>query len=446
MAKTKYRTAPLKSTQMPPGIPYIIGNEFAERFSYYGMRSILVIFMTHYLMGKNGSLNVMGDEEAQTYYHLFVSGVYFTPIIGAIIADAFWGKYRTIINLSLIYCLGHLALALDDTRIGLAIGLTLIAIGSGGIKPCVSAHVGDQFGATNKYLLEKIFAWFYFAINLGSTSSTLLIPWTLEAFGPHIAFGIPGLLMFIATFVFWLGRYKFVHIPAGGVEFIKETFSKEGIRAVTNLFVIYIFVAMFWALFDQTGSSWVLQATKMDLHLFGIEWLPSQIQAANPIMVLFFIPLFSYVIYPAINKVFLLTPLRKISIGFFVAVPSFLIPAWVEYQLTNGFQPNIAWQILAYAFITAAEIFISITCLEFSYTQAPKKMKSIIMGFFFISFSMGNAFTAAVNYLIQNENGTSKLEGADYFLFFAGVMLVTAIVFIFVAMNSEEKTYIQDEE
>jgi POT family proton-dependent oligopeptide transporter len=158
--EARYRTAPAPITGMPPGIPYIVGNEAAERYSYYGMRAILVIFMTKFLMNANGELDVMTDEQAKTWFHVFVTAVYFFPIFGAIISDAFFGKYRTILVLSIVYCLGHLTLAIDDTRTGLALGLGLIAIGSGGIKPCVSAHVGDQFGQTNARLLPKVFGWF----------------------------------------------------------------------------------------------------------------------------------------------------------------------------------------------------------------------------------------------------------------------------------------------
>ena len=118
------------------------------------------------------------------------SAVYFTPLLGAIVADAFFGKYKTIVSLSVVYCLGHLALALDETRLGLAVGLTLIAIGAGGIKPCVSAHVGDQFGKSNGHLLTKIFGWFYFSINLGAFASQIMTPILLDRFGPHI-FGVP---------------------------------------------------------------------------------------------------------------------------------------------------------------------------------------------------------------------------------------------------------------
>ena len=192
MADSPYLTAPVKSTGMPKGIPYIIGNETAERYSFYGMKAILVIFMTKYLMDSNGEVAPMAAGDAKVWYHLFNSAVYFTPLLGAILADAFLGKYKTIISLSLVYCAGHFALALDDSRLGLSIGLTLIAIGAGGIKPCVSAHVGDQFGKTNGHLLSKIFAWFYFAINFGAFLSQIMTPVLLDRYGPHVAFGVPG--------------------------------------------------------------------------------------------------------------------------------------------------------------------------------------------------------------------------------------------------------------
>ena len=147
---SKYLHAPLASGTIPRGIPYIIGNEAAERFSFYGMRTILVVFMTQYLIGANGQIEAMAADEAKGWYHLFVSAVYLTPLLGALLSDSLLGKYRTIILLSIIYTLGHFALALDDTRLGLAIGLGLIALGAGGIKPCVSAHVGDQFGTSNR--------------------------------------------------------------------------------------------------------------------------------------------------------------------------------------------------------------------------------------------------------------------------------------------------------
>lgn len=447
-----YATRPAQTTRMPPGIPYIVANEAAERFSYYGMRAILVVFMTEYLRNAAGQLAPMSETEARQYYHLFSTGVYLLPILGALVSDAFFGKYRTILWLSLVYCAGHLALALGDTSAGmsllsprgwLAAGLILIAVGSGGIKPCVSAHVGDQFSASNQHLLPKVFGWFYFSINLGAAASQLLTPYLLDRTGPEWAFGVPGLLMGFATLAFWFGRRRFVHIPPAGRTFLTDAFSSEGLRAIGKLSIIYAFVAVFWSLFDQTGAAWVLQAKRMDRFVFGHEILPSQVQAINPLLIMIYVPLFNYVIYPTIDRFFPLTPLRKISIGLFLTVPSFLISAFIAQRLDAGHVVHVGWQFAAFAIMTAAEVLVSITCLEFSYTQAPNRMKSIIMAVYLLSISLGNLFTSAINYVIAEPDGTSRLSDTHYYLFFSGLMLSAAIGFVFVAVRYQERSYIQ---
>jgi POT family proton-dependent oligopeptide transporter len=404
---SRYRTTPADTDRMPPGIPYIIGNEAAERFSYYGMRTILTIFMVRYLsLMSDTAMPAMSRAEAQEHYHTFSSWVYFFPIIGAIISDAFIGKYRIIIWVSVLYCLGHLALALMGSG-GLSAegwmwaGLFLIALGSGGIKPCVSAHVGDQFGHRNRQLMGRVYQWFYFSINLGSTLSTLLTPWLLEWYGPHVAFGVPGVLMAIATLMFWLGRNEYIHVPPGGLAFLREVFSADGLLTILRLSLVYLCIAVFWALFDQTSSAWVLQAEDMNLRWLGIDWLPSQIQVLNPILVMVMIPLFQFLIYPLLDRVVRLTPLRKIGIGLFVMAVGFGLSAVVQGWIDGGARPSVAWQFLAYVVITAAEIMVSITGLEFSYSQAPKTMKSVIMAVWLLSVSLGNYVTAVVNHWIQ---------------------------------------------
>ena len=311
-----YKTSPDQSTQLPSGIAYIIVNEASERFSYYGMRAILVIFMTQYLLNASGQLDVMTENEAQGYFHLFVSSVYFMPLLGALLSDGVLGKYRTIILLSLVYCVGHFALALDNTRMGLLLGQSLIALGAGGIKPCVSAHLGDQFGVNNRHLMSKVYSWFYFSINLGAFGAMLIVPWLLQHQGAAIAFAVPGLLMLASTLVFWSGRYRFVHVPPAGMQLIKELCSQIGLKRLTKLASIYVFIAMFWALFDQTGSSWVVQAQKMDRMVFEVELLSSQIQAANPLLIMLLVPLFSYGLYPFLSRFIKLTARSGRSLTF----------------------------------------------------------------------------------------------------------------------------------
>ena len=199
--------------KLPRQIPYIIGNEACERFSFYGMRNILVPFLVSSMLL---AYLPAGDREgaAKDVFHTFVIGVYFFPLLGGWISDRFFGKYNTVLWLSLVYVAGHACLALfEDSRNGFYTGLFLIALGSGGIKPLVSAFVGDQFDQTNKSKAKVVYDAFYWTINFGSFFASLLMPIFLRNYGPGIAFGIPGVLMFIATVIFWMGRHKYVVVP-----------------------------------------------------------------------------------------------------------------------------------------------------------------------------------------------------------------------------------------
>lgn len=552
----KYLTAPdPNETGWPKGVKYIIGNEGCERFSFYGMKSILQVHLTT-LFVAGGMYEELGEENAQEMVHLFVAGVYAFPMIGAIIADRLLGKYHTILWLSMVYCLGHLVLSIGENSIGgMAIGLGLIAIGSGGIKPCVSAHVGDQFGKGNWNLVGKVFQAFYFIINFGSFFATLMIPfirsnpdkiWILRdhpEYATSVAFAIPGILMFLATIAFWMGRKVFVHVPAnpggkvglldsisatllfmgfiglplfgwGALSFstnvvltvssvliglwvfeerqsIKQDdgflavmfhsveamfkgdnrktiasvnaevaedsihrhwfFSSaakrfgeeaaEGPRAVLRIISIFFLVSVFWALFDQHASSWVRQAQRMDLDLV-LPWstsdadgksvpavlsmLPSQISALNPLMVMALIPFNTFFLYPFITKRgWEMTPLRRMTIGMLTASLAFVVVAMIQVRINAGGDEDmisVLWQFFPYLIMTQAEVMVSITGLEFAYTQAPTRMKSTIMGFWLLSVSLGNKLTAIVTKLPDMDLLTS-------FWVFAALMGVAAVLF-----------------
>ena len=204
-------------SRMPPQIKYIIGNEACERFSFYGMRNILVPFLISSVL--LGYLPAGSEREAMAkdVFHTFVIGVYFFPLLGGWLSDRYFGKYNTVLWFSLIYCAGHACLAVfEDNRTGFYTGLFLIALGSGGIKPLVVSFCGDQFDQSNKNLAKLVFDAFYWIINFGSFFASLFAPLLLRHYGPAVAFGVPGVLMFIATVVFWAGRRQYVNVPPSG--------------------------------------------------------------------------------------------------------------------------------------------------------------------------------------------------------------------------------------
>jgi POT family proton-dependent oligopeptide transporter len=451
-----------KKPRYPKSIPFIIGNEVAERFSFYGMKAILTVYLIQGF--------AFSAAQANEKTHLFIALAYFFSIIGGTLADYYLGKYKTILYLSLVYCAGHCCLAIFDSNLdGFLFGLLLIVIGAGGIKPCVSANVGDQFDASNGALLGSVFSIFYFSVNLGAFVSTLFVPLLLKHYGPAVAFGVPGVLMGIATLLFWSGRKTYVRVPPSG--FNKENFlavsayamfnlhkkqkgqhfldiglnkfsqeAVENVKAVWRVLVIFSFIPVFWALYDQNGSEWVIQAASMDLHFMGHTWLPEQIQALNPVLILVFIPLFSLIIYPAFEKMGIrVTSFRKIGAGLLLTACSFIVIALIQEQIDRGAHPGIGWQLLAYLIITAAEILISITGLEFAYTQAPKAMKSTLMSFWLLTVFTGNIFVAFLNSNKAQNGFLSSLKGAAYYCFFFWLMVAFLVLYLIVSGRFREK-------
>ena len=197
-------------TTLPPQTKYIIGNEACERFCFYGMKAILMLYMTR-------QLGLM-ENTAQEIVHMFNAFIYILPLLGAWVADRFLGRYNTILYISLFYCLGNVVLATSDlaTTIEakkwiLFTGLFIIAIGTGGIKPCVSAFVGDQAGGFDSQTMTRVYSAFYWSINFGSFFAMLIIPFVKDNWGYGVAFAIPGIFMAVSTLIFWLGRKTYCH-------------------------------------------------------------------------------------------------------------------------------------------------------------------------------------------------------------------------------------------
>lgn len=249
-----------QTARWPRQLPYIIASEACERFSFYGMRNILTPFlMTALLLSVPEQFRA---GEAKDIFHSFVIGVYFFPLLGGYLADKFLGKYRTILYLSILYCIGHAFLAVFETnKEGFYAGLFLIALGSGGIKPLVSAFMGDQFDQSNKHLARKAFDWFYFTINFGSFFASLSMPLVLKHYGAAWAFGLPGALMALATLFFWLGRARYVHVapepdnPHSFLQVVKTALlSKQAGQADKGLYLACAGVALALFSISQTPN------------------------------------------------------------------------------------------------------------------------------------------------------------------------------------------------
>jgi POT family proton-dependent oligopeptide transporter len=261
--------------------------------------------------------------------------------------------------------------------------------------------------------------------------------------------------MAVALVVFWAGRRRYVNVPPSGADphsFARVLWSAarrpaapgggwldrarpdhpaaavDGARAVLRVAGVFAATLAFWALFDQQGSSWILQAQRMDGTLFGgVRLEASQIPALNPLLVLTGVPLLHRVVFPALERLGVrVTPLGRMTVGMFLATTSFAAAGLVEAALDGGARLHVAWQLPQYLTITAAEILVSVTALEFAYTQAPKALKSTVMSVWFLTSALGNLLTATVSQV-------NRFQGPTFFWFFAALMLGAAVLFALVA-------------
>lgn len=445
----------------PPQIKFIIGNEACERFSYYGMLSILTLYLK----------NVIGMDKADSteVVHLFATAVYFLPLLGGWLADRWLGRYWTILIISLFYCLGHGALAwFEGNMAGVYLGLALIAIGAGGIKPCVSAFVGDQFPVQDQSLLTKIYGWFYWSINLGAFFGFALIPLVRDRVGYSWAFGVPGIFMGLATFIFWLGTKHYVRQPpsgkagGGGVfgvvwhalthlrerkpgqPFLETALGRydretvEAVKAVAGILMMFATVPVFWALFNQVNTTWVLQGEKMTpFVVLGYKVDGERIQSIGALLVMIWVPLLTLWLYPLAQRLGLrLTALRRMGAGMVLGAISFCICGWIQSRMDHGETMSLAWQVLPYIILEAGEVMVSATALEFAFSQAPARMKSIIMSFWLMTIAGGHFLVALFTGLNRR---FVHAQGASEFYFYAALMFVVAGAFIFLATRYRER-------
>ena len=441
---------PTSAASFPRAVPFIIGNEVAERFSYYGMRAILPTFLVAQFFNPSHSAALTAGAEARAndFVHSFAALGYALPVVGALLADWVLGKYRVILYLSIFYCLGHALLAAyTDDLAGFRAGLVVIAIGMGGIKSSVTANLGDQFDRHNAHLLPKAYGWFQLAIDAGAAVSTALIPELYAYAGAAWAFGVPGLLMGAAALTFWLGRRHYVRVPPTGLlAGLRHTLGPgESRAALRRVSAIFLFIPVLWALYNQSESEWVLQAAHLDRHLWpgGYAPLPEQLQILGIVFGIGLNPLLTYRIYPALaRRGIRATPLRRMGVGMVLVALAMCIIAGVQHELDAGASPSVWWQVLAYFVVAGGTLMVAVTGLEYAYTHAPPTLKSLTTSLWLLTIAGGNYFLAIMNASIARGGFFARFQGADYYWFFVGLMAVNFGLFALVAARLPQKTYV----
>ncbi|KAI6192069.1 hypothetical protein M3Y97_00296500 [Aphelenchoides bicaudatus] len=370
----------------PKAVYFILANELCERFSFYGMRAILTLYL----------INEFGFKESTAFfvYHFFVSLVYFSPLFGSVLADNYLNRYRVIVLGSIVYIIGLISLSIGSVnyldmpvRSALSfVGLAVIALATGGIKPCVSSFAADQFDESRQAERSQFFSFFYFAINLGALCSMFLTPvlrGRFECFGSEycfpLAFGVPAIFMLLATVFFLVGTRFYVIEPANKDDvvvlvfkcIVESAYAKfnnsnvtdsninvtkkdwldyapakysysllAAVRSFVKVLVILLPLPLYHALADQLGSTWVVQARGMDGNVGGyFTLLPDQMNFFNSVFVLSAILIYESIIFPLVGKLCKITPLRRMSVGGLIVASSYVIAGFVQLEVNKTAAP-----------------------------------------------------------------------------------------------------------
>jgi dipeptide/tripeptide permease len=337
-------TAPVPTTH-PIGFRFFFWGEFAERCSYYGMRAILALYMTERLG--------VDKADAGTFMSLFIAACYFFPLVGGYVADNFLGKYWTIVLFSVPYVIAQFIVGIENQYIVFG-ALVLLAMGSGVIKPNISTLMGltyDQQRPGQEQLRTSAFSWFYMSINIGAALSQFGMPWLRTEFGYQVAFLFPAVLMAIALVIFAMGKKYYAResivrkvvgpAPAPtttvtGIPVRYESVSAEELAAeralkytvLTRIGLLFLTVMFFWAVFDQSASTWIFFAdTYMDCTLFGIPASADSIQAFNPVFIVALVPVSVWLFKTLAAKGYNVKATQKMAVGYVLTGLSMVIMA-----------------------------------------------------------------------------------------------------------------------
>lgn len=405
----------------PAGFWFIFWGELAERASYYGMRTILALYLFERLGFTRSSAS-----EVMAY---FGAAVYFLPLLGGFVADRFFGKYWTIVGFSLPYILGHVILGVES-RPYMFTALALLAMGSGVIKPNISPLMGltyDQKRPGQTRLRSDAFAMYYGAINIGAAASSWAMPVLRTHFGYAVAFLFPAGLMAFA-FVFFAAGKPFYAVEAVGPRQVSPEQRHEQAQVVLRLLGLFTVVAFFWAIFEQSPSTWTFFAKDhLDLHFFGWALEPDQLQAINPVLIVVVLPLVT-VMWRVLSAAGLhLHATDKMLIGFVLTTVTMGLMTAAGYLAGPTGRVSVHWETTAYLLITVAEICISVVGLELAFTAAPASMKSLITACWLLAVFAGNLLNAQIVRLYE------RLGPGQYFLLLTLMMVPVTAAFVLIA-------------
>lgn len=412
----------------PKGLSILFFTEMWERFSFYGMRAILVLYLTRETLGDNPGLG-WSSSEALVLYGWYTMLVYVMSIPGGIIADKWLGQKKTVFLGGLLIAAGQLTLAVDS-MVSFYTGLILIISGVGCLKPNISTMVGGLYKQGDPRR-DRGFTIFYIGINIGAATAPLLVGYIGEVYGWHYGFGLAGIGMLIGQVVYLWGQ-KYLKdvgnlIPTPKIQGTKtrKPLTKIEKDRVIVLLISFLIVIIFWAAYEQAGGLMnIYTHDKINRELLGFEIPASLFQSVPAIFVIIFGTIVASFWHKRQLKGKESSSLFKMAIGTMVMGTGFLMMTGAAIEAQDGAKAMLIWLILSYLLQVIGELSISPVALSFITKLAPIKYASIMMGIYFAATGLGNKVAGLVGELATHAGELEVFSGIFIFCLLFGLLLL----------------------
>ncbi len=422
-----------KSRRHPPGLYVLFFTEMWERFSYYGMRSLLVYYMIKHLQ--------FTQERSSEIYGLYTGFVYFTPLFGGMLADRLLGQRKTVIVGGVLMAIGHFLMAVESLFFP---ALVFLILGNGAFKPNISTQVGALY-PPGDHRRDRAFSLFYMGINLGAFFSPLVCGTLGEKVGYHWGFAAAGVGMVIGLLVYLRGQKHLapdliMQKKGSKTQKSSEPMTREDWLKIGAIFVMMALSIVFWSVYEQQGNTMALWAdANTDRMILGFEMPASWFQAFNPLMIFMFVPLLNLFWSWQDRRGKEPSSIAKMGIGCMLLAAAFLVLIPPARELAVNPKASLWWLTACTFVLTLGEIYLSPIGLSLVTRIAPVRIVSMMMGVWFLSSFFGNFLSGYLGTFWE------KMPKENFFLLMFTLSFAAGLAF-FVLLTPLKKAIGYDEQ
>lgn len=433
--------APEGKMKQPPGLYLISFTSIWERFSYYGMRAFLILYMANAVISGNPKANLGGlglsESTSGLIYGIFTGSCYLLPLLGGFLADRFIGKRRSVLIGGILIMLGHFTLAADAGFVPFFIGLTVLAIGNGFFKPTAASMIGDLYEPGDKRR-DSAFTIYYMLFNGGAFLAPIICGFFGETYGYRYGFLTAAFGMLLGLIVYVSGQKKYlgniglkpVKVDKATAQAEKKPLTKEEVDRISVIVVLLFFVTFFWAGFEQAGSTLTLFTDKyIDKTVFGWSVPTSWFQAINPIFIVILGPVFSKLWMTLTRKGKNPPTPMKMGMGMIALGAGFIFMIGAVMQRGGNVadvnvKASILWIIGTYMLHTIGELLVSPIGLSMVTKLAPIRLASLFMGVWYLSSFVANILSGLTVRYVESLGAMTIFSGIAIFVAALGVIVL----------------------